>query len=241
MQKSDLNNKTWIVTGAGRGIGRAIALGLAREHANVVVSARTAAEIEQVAGEITALGSTALPVVADVSDENAVHRLVQTCADRFGGVDGLVNNAGIGSFVPVAKMSTADFDAMWGVNMRGVFFCTRAVLPFMTRQLSGDIVNISSLAGRNAFVGGAGYAATKWALIGFSRCLMLEVRDQNIRVITLCPGSVDTTFAGPSHHAKTASAIPSAESIAAVALDALRLPRNTMVSEIDIRPTNPKA
>jgi 3-oxoacyl-[acyl-carrier protein] reductase len=240
MSTSVLQNKTWIVTGAGRGIGRAIALRLGAEQANVVVSARTASEISRVADEIAAAGGQALPVVADVSDETAAERLVSACAERFGTVDGLVNNAGIGSFVPVSRMATADFDRMWGVNMRGVFLCTRAVLPFMTRQLSGDIVNISSLAGRNSFVGGAGYAATKWALIGFSRCLMLEVREQNIRVITLCPGSVDTTFSGPSAQGKNTAAIPSADAIATVALDALRMPRNTMVSEIDIRPTNPK-
>jgi NAD(P)-dependent dehydrogenase (short-subunit alcohol dehydrogenase family) len=240
MSTSVLSNKTWIVTGAGRGIGRAIALRLGAEHANVVVSARTSSEIARVAEEIEALGGRALPVVADVSDESSVGNLVQAAAERFAAVDGLVNNAGIGSFTPVASMATEDFDRMWGVNMRGVFLCTRAVLPHMTRQSSGDIVNIASLAGRNAFAGGAGYAATKWALIGFSRCLMLEVRERNIRVITLCPGSVDTTFNGPSAHGKNASAIPSADAIASVALDALRMPRNTMVSEIDIRPTNPK-
>jgi len=241
MTPSSLAQKTWIVTGAGRGIGRAIALGLGAERANVVVTSRTAAELASVSGEIASLGGTALAVVADVSDEASVSRMVRSCADRFGTVDGLVNNAGIGTFLPVADLSVADFDAMWGVNMRGVFLCTRAVLPYMTSARSGDIVNIASLAGRNAFTGGAGYAATKWALIGFSRCLLLEVREQNIRVITLCPGSVDTAFSGPSHHAKNTGAIPSAETIAAVALDALRLPRNTMVSEIDIRPTNPKA
>ena len=240
MTPSTLAQKTWIVTGAGRGIGRAIALGLGAERANVVVTARTAAELAKVSEEIASLGGTALPVVADVADEAAVLRMVKACADRFGTVDGLVNNAGIGTFLPVAELSASDFDAMWGVNMRGVFLCTRAVLPYMTSARSGDIVNIASLAGRNAFTGGAGYAATKWALIGFSRCLLLEVREHNIRVITLCPGSVDTAFSGPSHQTKHSSAIPSAETIAAVALDALRLPRNTMVSEIDIRPTNPK-
>ncbi len=109
----------------------------------------------------------------------------------------------------------------------------------MSAQHSGDIVNIASLAGRNSFVGGAGYSATKWALIGFARSLMLEVRENNIRVITLCPGSVDTDFAGPGHVPSRPGIIPAADDIAAVVLDALRMPRNVMVSEIDIRPTNP--
>ena len=235
-----LAKKTWIVTGAGRGIGRSIALRLAGEGANVVLAARSAPELSRVADEAKKSGAEVLVVPTDVSDETAVANLVKSCVDRFGGVDGLVNNAGIGFFAPVASMTTDDFDAMWRVNMRGVFLCTRAVLPSMTSRRSGDIVNIASLAGRNAFSGGAGYAATKWALIGFGRCLMLEVREQNIRVITLCPGSVDTAFAGLSHHAKNPSAIPSADDIASVVLGAVAMPRNTMISEIDIRPTNPK-
>jgi len=121
-----------------------------------------------------------------------------------------------------------------------VFLLTRESLPGMISGGGGDIVNISSLAGRNAFVGGAGYGATKWALIGFSRSLMLEVREKNVRVITLCPGSVDTQFAGPSGGPARPGVIPSADDIAAVVLDAVRMPRHVMVSEIDIRPTNPK-
>jgi len=232
-----LQDKIAVVTGAGRGIGRSIALAMAREGASVVVAARSSPEIDAVARAITAKGGKALSVPADVSVEADVGKLVQRAVETFGRVDILVNNAGIGSFAPVARLATDDFDRMWSVNMRGVFLCTKAVLPFMTKQKFGDIVNISSLAGRNAFVGGAGYAATKWALIGFSRCLMLEVREFNIRVITLCPGSVETGFGGGT--AKHSDAIPKAEDIAQVTIDTLSVPRNVMVSEVDIRPTNP--
>jgi 3-oxoacyl-[acyl-carrier protein] reductase len=235
-----LSKKTAIVTGAGRGIGKAIAESLAKEGVNVVLAARTSDEIHTLAKKNEHSGVRTLPIVTDVSDEKSVEHLVAETIKKFGSVDILINNAGIGSFSKVAELNVKDFDRMWEVNMRGVFLCTRAVLPFMTNNRSGDIVNISSLAGRNSFIGGAGYAATKWALIGFSRCLMLEVREHNIRVITLCPGSVDTSFAGPSHQSKHTNAIPKADDIARVTIDALNMPRNVMVSEIDIRPTNPK-
>ncbi|HUL43046.1 MAG TPA: SDR family NAD(P)-dependent oxidoreductase [Bacteroidota bacterium] len=232
-----LRNKTALVTGAGRGIGKSIAVALAREGASVVVAARTSSEVDSVARTIVAGGGKAISMTSDVSVESDVRNLVERAVREFGTVDILVNNAGIGSFANVANLATDDFDEMWKVNMRGVFLCTKAVLPCMTKQKSGDIINIASLAGRNAFVGGAGYAATKWALIGFSRCLMLEVREFNIRVITLCPGSVDTGFGRGS--AKHSDAIPKAEDIAQVTIDTLLLPRNVMVSEVDIRPTNP--
>jgi len=232
-----LQHKIALVTGAGRGIGKSIAHALAREGASVVVAARSSSEVDALARAIVAEGGKALSVPADVSIEADVSKLVERTVEAFGRIDILVNNAGIGSFAPVTRLATDDFDRMWSVNMRGVFLCTKAVLPSMMKQKSGDIVNVSSLAGRNAFVGGAGYAATKWALIGFSRCLMLEVREFNIRVITLCPGSVDTGFGGGS--AKHSDAIPKAEDIAQVTVDTLSLPRNVMVSEVDIRPTNP--
>lgn len=236
----NLINKTAVVTGAGRGIGKAIALALAEQGADVVVAARTQSEIDAVAGEIMKLGRKAFAVKADVSEKNDVQRLFSRTEEEFGTVHILVNNAGIGSFAQVADLKVEDFDRMWRVNMRGVFLCTQSVLPLMMKQKSGDIINIASLAGRNAFVGGAGYSATKWALIGFSRSLMLEVRKHNIRVITLCPGSVDTSFGDRATGApKSSGKIPTAQDIARVAVDTLSMPRHVMVSEVDIRPTNP--
>ena len=235
----ELKDKVAVVTGAGRGIGKAIALKLAEAGANVVVSARTKSEIESVAKQIEKMGRKSIAVQADVSQESDVKKLIFIAADKFGTVDILINNAGVGSFAPVAELSVTEFDTMWNVNMRGVFLCTQTVLPHMMKQKSGDIVNIASLAGRNAFVGGAGYGATKWALIGFGRSLMLEVRKNNIRVITICPGSVDTEFDPHSTKPKDTSRIPKADDIAQVVVDALQMPRHVMVSEIDIRPTNP--
>ena len=237
MNSNILKGKIALVTGAGRGIGKAIALTLAQEGAHVVVCARTQSEVDAVADEINKLGSKSLAMRVDVSKEEDIQQLISKVKGTFGTVDILINNAGIGAFANVADLSTKDFDAMWNINIRGTFLCTKAVLPFMINQKSGDILNIASLAGRNAFIGGAGYAATKWALIGFSRCLMLEVRDKNIRVITLCPGSVDTSF---NEKFDVKPGTPKAEDIAQVALNTLLMPRNVMVSEVDIRPTNPK-
>ena len=235
----DFEGKIAVVTGGGRGIGRAIALALAHGGADVAVAARSKAEIETVATDIRKFGRKSLAVQADVSREGDVSRLSDEVLEHFGKVDILVNNAGIGVFAPVAELKVSDFDRMFAVNVRGAFLCTRLFLPGMIKQNSGDIVNIASLAGRNSFKGGAGYSATKWALIGFARSLMLEVREHDIRVITLCPGSVITSFSPDSSHRANADSIPKPEDIARIACDALKMPRHVMVSEIDIRPTNP--
>ena len=235
----DLSDKVAIVTGAGRGIGKAIALALARAGADVVAAARTQQEIDATAAEIAGIGRRSLAMAADISVDSDVAELMGKTAAQFSRIDILINNAGIGSFANVTELPVGVFDRMWQVNMRGVFLCTRAALPHMIRQRSGDILNIASLAGRNAFIGGSGYCATKWALIGFARCLMLEVREHNIRVMTLCPGSVETSF-GDDASSKSSTSIPKAEDIAQVAIDTILMPRNVMVSEVDIRPTNPK-
>ena len=235
----NLNNSVAIVTGAGRGIGRAIALALAENGANVVVSSRTQKEIDAAKEKIIALGRKSIAIRGDVAKEVDVKNVISQTVSEFGKIDILINNAGIGAFAPVTELKTEDFDNMWATNMRGVFLFSKYVIPHMAKQKSGNIVNISSLAGRNAFKGGAGYSATKWALIGFSRTLMLEVREHNIRVITLCPGSVDTDFSPSQKNPKESSRIPKAEDIAKIVVNTLQMPDNVLVSEIDIRPTNP--
>lgn len=234
-----LSGKVALITGGGRGIGRAIAIELAKEGVNIIVCARTKFDVEKVADQIKGSGGKAVAIKADVSSEIDVRNLISKSMKKFGRIDILINNAGVGSFAPVSDLSVKDFDTMWKTNMRGVFLCTKMVLQSMIERKSGDIVNIASLAGRNAFEGGAGYCATKWALIGFSRCLMLEVRKHNIRVITICPGSVATSFSKGINRKKNNSRIPTAEDIAQIVVDALKMPQNVMMSEIDVRPTNP--
>jgi 3-oxoacyl-[acyl-carrier protein] reductase len=229
-----------LVTGAGRGIGRAIALSLAKEGAEVVLTARTLAELAQVKKEIESIGGKALMIPADLTSDSQIGKLFEEINVKYSRLDILVNNAGIGVFAPVRSLAVSDFDRMWNLNMRAVMIVTQHALKFMEEQKVGAIVNVASLAGRNAFVGGAGYAATKWALIGFSRSLMLEVREQNIRVITICPGSVDTSFSSTPKEPSRSEKILHPQDVADTILSALMLPDRAMVSEIDIRPTTPK-
>ncbi len=231
-----LSGKIAVVTGAGRGIGLAIAEAIAQQGAHVVLTARTEAEIKSAAENIVARGGSASAIACDVSKEAEVSALGSVVLERYTTVDVLVNNAGMGIFKPVHELSVADFDTMWNVNMRGVFMVTRVFLDAMMKAKKGDIVNIASLAGKNTFKTGAGYAATKWALRGFSGSLMLEAREHNIRVATICPGSVDTQFSAAG---KTGENIPKASDVADAVLFCLNAPGRTMFSEIDIRPTRP--
>jgi 3-oxoacyl-[acyl-carrier protein] reductase len=239
-QLMKLSNQLALVTGAGRGIGKAISLALASEGATVVLVSRTESELQSVRMEIVGKGAKAHIVRADITKEDQVEKLFLEIKNQFGRLDILVNNAGIGKFVPVKSMKVADFDAMWNLNMRGIFLCTQQAIPLMEQQRSGTIVNISSLAGKNAFVNGAGYAATKWALMGFSKCLMLEERQYNIRVVTICPGSVDTSFNNQERESFHADKLLSPADVAETVVCALTAHPRAMVSEIDIRPTNPK-
>ena len=233
-----LNNKTAIVTGASRGIGKAIALSLAKAGVKVVLAARQQTDLESAKTEILKNGGQCIAVQADVAKEADIYHLIEKTTDAFATVDILVNNAGFGIFSKVADTSVKDFDGMMNVNLRGVFLCCRGVLPTMIRQKGGAIINIASLAGKNSFVGGATYSATKWGLLGFSRSLMLEVRDYNIRVVAICPGSVNTSF---SDHSKDSEKIIQPQDVADTVLFALTMPARSNVSEIDIRPTiNPK-
>lgn len=234
-----LENSVALVTGAGRGIGKAIALTLANEGATVILTARTKSELEAVKSEIVSKGGKAFAIQADITNDNDVRRLFDEALSQTQQIDILVNNAGMGIFKPVKELTAPDFDAMWNLNMRALFLCTQRAVKIMEKQKGGVIVNVSSLAGKNAFLGGAGYAATKWALMGFSKCLMLEVREHNIRVITICPGSVDTSFSHP-HDPSKAEKILQPQDVADTLLAAITLPERAMVSEIDIRPTNPK-
>ncbi len=209
---------------------------MANHGYDVALISRTESELKSVATEVEKCGREAIILPIDISVENQIVKASEYILNKFDRVDTLVNNAGIGIFKKVVNLDTEEFDKMFSVNMRGLFLMTKYILPRMIAQNSGDIVNISSLAGRNSFVGGAGYSATKWAVIGFARSLMLEIREYNIRVITICPGSVGTTF---STRLKVQNSIPKADDIAQVVIDSLLMPRHVMVSEIDVRPTNP--
>jgi 3-oxoacyl-[acyl-carrier protein] reductase len=232
-----LEGQVAIVTGASRGIGKAIAMALHREGASVALAARGNDELESLAAEMRAHGGKAISLKVDLTNDDHVRMLVDEAVKTYGRIDIVVNNAGRGVFKPFAEMGTADFDEMWKLNMRAPFVLTKTALPHMIKQKSGAIVNIASLAGKNSFINGTGYAATKWALRGWASSLMLEVREHNIRVVTLFPGSVDTTFSSMN---KRGDKITQPEDVADAVVFAVTAPTRSMFSEIDVRPTNPK-
>jgi NADP-dependent 3-hydroxy acid dehydrogenase YdfG len=181
-----------LVTGAGRGIGRAIALALAGEGAAVALAARTRAQLGEVAAEIRGVGSRALAVPTDVTQDAAVEALVDQTVAELGTLDILVTAAGVASFGAVANTKPGDWDAMLAVNLRAVMVSCRAALGPMLRQRRGTIVNIGSVAATRTIPGGAAYTAAKAGVLGFSRVLAEEVRGDGVRVGVLSPGAVDT-------------------------------------------------
>lgn len=232
--------QTAFVTGATEGIGRAIAFALGKAGYRVGVCARTAAKVGDLIGELAQRGIEAAGSAADVGDETAVRAVVSQVTTELGGIDALINNAGIAILKPFEELSLEDWDATMATNLRSLFLVTREVLPGMRQRKRGAIVNISSIAGKNGLVGGTAYSASKHAVMGFSKSLMLETRRDNIRVIAVCPGSVDTPLMHNQNMLKTDFAkVLQPEDVAATIVSALALPGRALVSELDIRPTNP--
>jgi NAD(P)-dependent dehydrogenase (short-subunit alcohol dehydrogenase family) len=226
-----------LVTGATLGIGRATAFALGRAGYQVGVCARTAAPVDQLLQDLRAEGIQAAGRAADVSSPADVQGLVALVSRSLGPIDTLINNAGIARLRPFAELTLDDWDATMATNLRSLYLVTREVLPGMRSRKHGFIVNVASLAGKNAFVGGTAYVASKHAVLGFSRTLMLEVRKEGVRVLAICPGSVDTplmkdqTVLTPRF-----DSIHPPEDVAQAILDALRMPARAMVSEFDLRP-----
>jgi 3-oxoacyl-[acyl-carrier protein] reductase len=187
-----LKGKIALITGAGRGIGRATALRFAREGANLVLASEVREEIEAVAVEVRALGRAALPVPADLCDEAQVAALAKAALDAMGRVDVLVHSAGVAIHGAVATLPTESWDLNFGVNVRGMFLLTRALLPHFLQRRSGTIVNVASRLGKEGSAMRAAYAASKHAVIGFTSSLALELKSQGIRVNAICPGPVAT-------------------------------------------------
>src|SRR5215469_8869789 len=193
MDKLNLSGQVAVVTGAGRGIGAAIAQELANMGATVVLSGRTEKTLGETASAIDAAGGKAEIIPCDVSDLGSVEDLAASVEEKFRRLDILVNNAGIGSFSsPLHELTPEAWEKVLNTNLRGVFYCIRGFAPLMIRAKSGHIINISSLAGKNALPNGAAYAASKWGLNGLTYSVAEELRAHNIRVSVVCPGSVDT-------------------------------------------------
>jgi 3-oxoacyl-[acyl-carrier protein] reductase len=231
---------TALITGATEGIGRAIAFALGRAGYRVGVCARTESKVRKLVEELDTQGFEAAGAAADVGHPEHVARMVEQVTASLGDIDTLINNAGVLIGKPFEELTLEDWDATMSTNVRSLYLVTRAVLPGMRKRKRGDIVNVASLAGRNGFVGGTAYTASKHAVLGFSRSLMLETRKEGIRVIAICPGSVDTSMLRDQPMLKSEpSRILRPEDVADTILHTLRLPDRALVSELDIRPTNP--
>ncbi len=231
-----LNGKCAVVTGAGTGIGAAIAAKLANMGASVVLCGRNQSSLDAVAEKIVHSGGKAEAFVCDVTHLDSVKALAKFVEQKFGGIEVLINNAGVGGLPgPLHELPPNSWDDVMNTNLRGVFYCIQNLAPFMIRAKSGHIINISSLAGKNALPGGAAYSASKWALNGLSYSVAEELRALNIRVSVICPGSVHTDFS--PHIGKSADKMLQPEDVAhAVEMLVMQAPQS-FVSEILLRPT----
>ncbi len=238
-----LAGRTAVVTGGSRGIGLATAVALRAAGASVLICGRSADALSAAARVLAGAGpggqGRVETLAVDVRDAGQSERLVQTAVDRFGGLDILVNNAGVGRFAPLAELTTEQWRDTIETNLCGVFYCCRAAVPVMRARGQGWIVNVSSLAGKHPFAGGAAYCASKAGLNALTECLMQEVRHDGIRVSCILPGSVDTRFAGNVPSAEAGWKLSGAD-VAQALVDLLRHPARSLPSRVEIRPAAPR-
>jgi short-subunit dehydrogenase len=232
----ELRDQVAIVTGAGRGIGRAIALALAASGATVVLASRTRAQLAAVAAAIRDAGGQALALPTDVTRDGEVEALVDQTLGHLGRVDILVTAAGVAAFGPVAGTVAGDWDAMLAVNLRAVMVTCRVVLPAMLRQRRGTILNVASVAARRPIPGAAAYTATKAGVVGFSRVLAEELRGDGIRVGVLVPGAVDTPLWDTIENAPDRRRMLRPEDVARAALLMVGLPPDASLEELTLLP-----
>jgi 3-oxoacyl-[acyl-carrier protein] reductase len=231
-----LAGKVALVTGASRGIGFAIARRLGQMSARVAICARDQAKLDQAASILREEKIEALGVRTDVARDDEISALVQKTREEFGPIDILVNNAGIGLFGPFHEFGEGDWSRVIDTNLKSVFLASRAVAPEMIRRQTGHIINISSLAGKSAFAGGAIYCASKWGLLGLTGSMAEDLRAYGIRVSAICPGSVATDFAG--HGGKDPSKLLQPDDIAHAVAALVTQGPGSFISEVHIRPTS---
>ncbi len=237
--KRFLEGKQAVVTGGTRGIGRAIAQSLLEAGAAVAICGRgepaTARAVEELAA---ATGGEVIGAACDVRDEGNVAALFRFVEERFGGLDILINNAGLGIFQAVGDMSVDEWRQVIDTNLTGVFLCCREALPRFRSRGSGFVINISSLAGKNPFASGAAYNASKFGLNGFSEAMMMDHRHDNVKVSYVMPGSVDTGFRPPAGRKPGGWKIAS-EDVAEIVMSILAMPERTLISRVEVRPSKP--
>ncbi len=231
-----LKDQVAIVTGAGRGIGRAVALAFGREGAAVALAARTASELEGVADQIRRASGRALAVPTDVTREESVAALVEKVLAQLKRVDVLVTAAGVATFAPLLDTKPEEWDRMMAVNVRGVFLACRAVLPPMMRQRRGTIINIVSVAAKRAIPGAAAYTASKHAVLGLTQVLAEEMRPHGLRVGALSPGAVDTALWDAVPNPPDRSRMLRPEDVAEAALLMASLPPGASLEDLTLLP-----
>ena len=223
------------MTGGSRGIGFAIARALAESGTSIAITGRDRAALETARRK---LGGQTIALYADVQNERDAANAVDETADKFGGLDVLVNNAGVGLFASVAEMTPSQWRQVIDTNLTGAFYCSHAAIPHLRRRGGGWIVNVSSLAAKNPFVGGAAYCASKAGLNAFSEALMQEVRHDNIRVTCVMPGSVSTGFGGRGEGGEADWKL-APEDVARTVVDLMAHPARSLPSRVELRPSRP--
>jgi 3-oxoacyl-[acyl-carrier protein] reductase len=236
----DLRGKVAIVTGGTRGIGLSIAQRLLVEGAKVFICGRNAGHLKSA---LDALGKQSEGnvdgIIADMRRYEDCRKVVQGAAEKFGGIDILINNAGLGCFKPVDQLTPEEWDETIQTNLSGVFYCCREAIPLLRKRGGGYIFNISSLAGVNPFAGGSAYNASKFGLNGFSEAMMQDVRHDGIRVSYIMPGSVDTDFGAAPGSEPSASWKLTGDDIAKAVVDLYQFPKTALASRIEMRPSQP--
>lgn len=236
----DIKGRNALITGAGKGIGKAVALALAAEGVNVALLARTENDLKQTAAEAEALGVKAVTVTADVADITSVNDAVAKVHSAFGNIDILINNAGVGVFGKFLELEPEEWERVIKVNLMGVYYATRAVLPSMIAKESGDIINISSTAGLRGAATTSAYSASKFAVIGLTESLMQEVRKHNIRVTALTPSTVATDMAKDLNLTDgNPEKVMQPEDVAELIVAQLKLNKRVFIKDSGIWSTNP--
>jgi 3-oxoacyl-[acyl-carrier protein] reductase len=236
-----LTGKRALVTGGSKGIGLEVSRALLSEGASVGICARDRGPLDRALEELRS-GAKPGKVVgrtADVSNSEQVAELFRFIDQELGGLDILVNNAGGGIFRATAELTVEEWDKVIGANLSGAFYCSREALARFEKARGGWIINISSLAGKNPFTGGAAYNASKFGLNGFTEAMMLDHRNDNVRVSYIMPGSVDTGFTGRTEERRVDWKI-APQDIAEIVLDILRLPARSLISRVEVRPSRPQ-
>ncbi|UCF21445.1 MAG: SDR family oxidoreductase [Gemmatimonadota bacterium] len=236
----NLEAKAAIVTGGSKGIGRAVAAALAGAGADVVICARSEPETARAAAEIGDVAAgRVLGVAADVRNRDDVRHLVETAVRELGGLDILIANAGVGGgFGPIDEIDPEDWHRVIDTNLTGVYYCCREAVPELKKRGGGWIITVGSLAGRYAFAGGTAYNASKFGLLGFSEALMLDLRDHDIRVSCIMPGSVDTYFNDKEPSGESWKLTPA--DVARTVLQLCEHDRRSLPSRIELRPSRPR-